>query len=72
MNAISFYNLDANCGQNLPSVCERFKTDAADTNTFVQPLSFGDGKPCPDGYSTFGGSINDDYARKTLFIHILI
>ena len=36
-------------------VCEKLKTDAANTDTFVQPLSFGDGKPCPDGYSTYGG-----------------
>ena len=51
---VIFYS-DLNCGQRLVSVCERLKSDAADTNTFVQPLSFGDGKPCSDGYSTFGG-----------------
>jgi hypothetical protein len=38
-----------------PFVCEKLKSNPADTNTFVQPLSFGGGKPCPDGYSTFGG-----------------
>jgi hypothetical protein len=47
---------DLNCGTRLSFVCERFKSDAADKNTFVQPLSFGDGKPCPDGYSTYGSN----------------
>ena len=47
--------LDGNCGTKNGYVCEKLKTNAANTDTFVQPLSFGDGKPCPDGYSTFGG-----------------
>ncbi len=47
--------LDVNCGTKRPFVCERYKTDAADTNNIVQPLSFGDGKPCSNGYSTYGG-----------------
>ena len=51
-----FYNfiIDANCGIKLPYICEKLKKDAASTNNVVQPLSFGDGKPCPDGYSTYG------------------
>ena len=46
--------IDANCGLKLPYICEKLKSDAASTNNIVQPLSFGDGKPCLDGYTTFG------------------
>ncbi len=40
-----------------PFVCERFKSGSAEIEN-VQALNFGDGKPCPDGYSTFGGEYN--------------
>ena len=58
LNIFNFniYYKDLNCGVNLPFICEKLKTDAADTNTFVQPLSFGDGRLCSEGYSAFGGS----------------
>jgi hypothetical protein len=48
---------DKNCGTRNPFICEKLKSGGADPNAFVQPLSFGDGKPCSDGYSTFGGII---------------
>ena len=56
---IRCYLIDLNCGTKLSFVCERLKSDSADTNNFVQPLSFGDGKPCPDGYSTYGGNFKN-------------
>jgi len=54
----TWLNLAVNCGETRAFVCEKLKTDAASTDLFVQPLSFGDGKPCPDGYSTYGGKTN--------------
>ena len=52
-----FHDLDGNCGSRNGYICERLKSDAANTDNVVQPLSFGDGRACPIGYSTFG-SIN--------------
>jgi hypothetical protein len=48
---------DNSCGIRRPFICEKLKSGEVNTNTFVQPLSFGDGKPCSNGYATFGGKI---------------
>ena len=60
---------DNSCGAKFPFICEKLKTGEINTNTFVQPLSFGDGKPCPDGYSTFGG-IKSAESCKLRFIFL--
>ena len=42
------------CNTRRPFICERLKSGEVLANNVVQPLSFGDGTPCPNGYSTFG------------------
>jgi hypothetical protein len=61
------HGLDGNCGSRNGYICERLESDAASTNNVVQPLSFGDGRACPTGYSTYGSN----YSQVLLLVKII-